>query len=202
LIVEFAGLPKSGKTSGIETARDYFLRSGHSVKMVGETVRSCPFSNQRRIDIACWTANQALSSVLEARFTTKQETLVLQDRGLFDALAFFKLLHLEGLINDEALADFMGYFANPRWTRFVDLVILFDISPITAIERDFAAKLRAGPGIITNIATIKNLSTAYDFVLNQYGSRFSRIERLDTTDAELIDIARRVMRIIQGSIHI
>lgn len=206
MIIEFAGLPRSGKSSCIAVVRDYFLRSGHSVRMAGEGARSCPFSNQYRIEIACWTANQALNSILEAKLSIRPETLILQDRGLFDALAFFNLLHLEGLISEEMLTHFVNYFANPRWTRFVDLVILFDVSPNTAIERDLAAKLSASPGIITNIATIQNLSAAYDLIYekysgNQRSSGFSKVERLDTTHDDPLETARVAIQLIKGIIQ-
>ncbi len=197
MIVEFAGLPKSGKSSSIGIVRDYFSRSGYSVKMITKGGRTCPLSKGRRVEFACWAANQILNLTLEAKYNDARETLILQDRGLFDTLGFFKLLHLGGQITRDELTDFLGYFVHARWTRLVDLVILFEISPEMAIERDAAVKLGVRPGSITNVATMRKLSSAYDFILEQYGDRFVRIERVDTTDIELLETARRVIRIIQ-----
>jgi len=166
--------------------------------MSREEARFCPFSSRHRVEFACWTANQALSSVLQARLGTERDVLVLQDRGLFDALAFFRLLHLEEFISSEMLSDLMGYFAKPRWTSLVDLVILFSVSPEEALERDIATRLSAGPGVITNITTMRRLSKAYGHIVEHYGDRFLRIESLDTMNTEVLEIARRVVQLIGG----
>jgi thymidylate kinase len=200
LIVEFAGLPRSGKSSCIEVVRDYFLRSGHSVSLIGEKARTCPFSAHNRVEFASWTANHALSSVLEASFSIDKKSLALQDRGLFDALAFLKLLELDSKASNDMLADFMSYFANPRWTMLVNLVIIFDIPPEVAIARDFAYQLNSRPGIITNITTMKNLSLAYDYVIKQFGKNFPQIERIDTNMAEPLEISLKVIQTIKAYI--
>ncbi len=199
MIVEFAGLPRSGKSVTIGTVRDYFLRSGHMVKMSPEGARSCPFGSHYRVEFACWTANQALTAVLEGSLNIKQAILLLQDRGLFDALAFFKLLHLEDIITDETLTDFINYFANPKWTRLVKLVILFEISPEEALDRDIASKLSAGPGIVTNITTMRKLSVAYNYVIEHYGDRFPQIVQLDTTKTDPLETARRAIQFIKDA---
>ena len=141
-------------------------------------------------------ANRALSSILEAKLIIPRETLVLQDRGLFDALAFFKLLHVDGFISGEALGEFLDYFANPRWTRIVDLVILFRTSPTAAMERDLAKRISDRSGVITNETTLHNLSRSYDFVRTHYKDRFL-VTSLPTTDKDMETTAREAIRLIQ-----
>lgn len=201
MIIEFAGLPRSGKSSGVGIARDYFLRRGYKVRLIAERAILCPFSNQHRVEFAQWVANRASNSVLEAALCGETDMLFLQDRGLFDALAFYKLLYLEGYITEEALNDFMRCFANSRWTQLVDLVILFDISHEAALERDLASKLTAGPGVITNLETMQRLTTAYDYVMAHFGGGFPRIERLDTTRISPIEAARKVIEIVKKSLY-
>ena len=169
--------------------------------MTGEAVRFCPFGRQHRLEIACWAANSALNSILVSKLGDGQATMTLQDRGLFDALAYFKLLHIEGRITDQRLASFFEYFASPEWTQLIDLVILFEVSPSVAVDRDLAAKLNAGPGIITNIATLRSLSIAYEFVFEHLGNRFPRIHRLNTTNRESTIIVQEVIQAIQSMIE-
>jgi thymidylate kinase len=197
VIVEFSGVPKSGKSTTIGTVRDYLSRSGYDVKVIAEGARTCPFSKQHRVEYACWAVNQVMNSVLEARFGSITETLILQDRGLFDALAFLKLLQLEGWICSEELRDFLNYFVNPRWTGLIDLVFLFDVVPERALERDAAVKLGARPGSVTNAVTMRKLFLAYDFILDQYSDRFMKVVRVNTTGTEPLETARRVIQIIQ-----
>jgi len=196
MIVEFAGLPRSGKSSTVSAVRDYYLRCERSVIMSPDEARLRPFSSRHRVEFACWTANQALSSVLEGSLGARRDGLILHDRGLFDALAFFKLLHLESLISDETLSDFIGYFAKPQWTSLVDIVMLFRIPAEQAMERDVASRLGAGPGIITNIATMRGLSESYRWTVEHYGHRFPRIESVDAASNRVPDITRRVLQFI------
>ena len=103
MIIEFSGLPKSGKSTTIGIVRDYYLRKDVAVQINSEGARMCPFSHLKRIEIASWTANRALNSVLESSFSSQPLNLFLQDRGLFDSLAFFELLYLDHFITLEEL---------------------------------------------------------------------------------------------------
>jgi thymidylate kinase len=201
MIIEFAGLPKSGKSSNIGVVRDYFSRSGHKTRLVAEGARNCPFPNKKRVEFACWTANQSLNSVLEVKYAEDDDVIVIQDRGLFDALAFIKLLSIEEFIDKDSETNLCEYFADPRWTTLVDIVILFSINPERAIDRDIAAQLNAPPGVITNAITMRKLSTAYEQVLADHGTKFRRVERIDTTHLSPQEAAQKVIAIIQTSLQ-
>ncbi len=197
MIVEFSGLPKSGKSSTIGILRDYLLRNGYEVQVFAEGARMCPFSNRNRVEIAAWTANQALNFVLESKFAGKDPTVFIQDRGLFDSLAFFKLLHYEKRISSNDLDNFLNYFAQKKWTQYVDFVFLLGVKPHTVIERDLAAKLSKLPGVITNLPTLDQLQLAYDFVINNFEGIFPKIIQLHTTDAGISEITRSVIKTIR-----
>jgi thymidylate kinase len=194
MIVEFTGLPKSGKSSTIAAIRDFFSRSGYRTKLVTEGARTCPFSNKQRTEFACWTANRAMNSVLEAKLGHEQDSIILQDRGLFDAMAFIKLLALEKFISETKSGRMLEYFSDQRWTQYIDFVFLLEVSPAIAIDRDLAARLKAPAGVITNLPTMKKLAIAYEFVLERYGDRFPRIVRLDTTNTSQFDIVGTIIQ--------
>lgn len=198
MIIEFSGLPKSGKSTAIGTVRDYFLRNGYTVQIFAEGARMCPFSNKNRIEIASWTANRVLNNVLETKLAANNLTLVVQDRGLFDSLAFFNLLYLDDLITTNELNHFLDYFAFDKWTRLIDIVIILGNTPKTALERDLAAKLSKMPGLITNLPTLDKLTLAYDTIINTYGSRFPRIEYIDTQKIGPYETAKQSIELIQS----
>jgi thymidylate kinase len=196
MLIEFAGPPRTGKSTSISTARDYFSRKGRTVEVIGEASRLCPFGNENRIALANWTANYALRAVLEAKFdeidpdsntnpakgiTSNISTnLILQDRGLFDALAFFRLLYKEdGRITLNQLALFEGYFADVLWTQRVDLVLLFEADPKVSLARDLAIwadqeihheRMR---GVITNEGTLSKLQACYAEIKQDFSGRFN-----------------------------
>lgn len=212
MIIEFAGLPRSGKSTSMNAARDYFSRRGNIVRVAGEAARLCPFGSQRRVEIACWAANCALNAVLGASLDTDPKTLTLQDRGLFDALAFFRLLEKEDLISKNILSSFEGYFADPRWTELVDLVILFDVEPEVVLERDIAQRVaeqlhaedrdfKGLPGVITNKSTLEDLRDCYEELQSVFGDRF-KVRRVQTSFVTTSDTARKVVEIIKEELKI
>lgn len=199
VIVEFAGLPRSGKSSCLDIAQSYYSRKGVSVKLVGEGARFCPFNDRNRTEFSVWMANRALNGILEGRLS-REPILLVQDRGLFDALAFINLLYCEELIDKEMYVNSMGYLANPLWTNSVDLVLLFLVSTERALKRDIPNKLGAGEGVITNPKMIERLRMSYDFLLKEYGNRFPRIEVIDTSNLSIKETSHLVIRLIQSSI--
>jgi thymidylate kinase len=208
LIVEFAGLPRSGKSTSIDAARDYFSRRGIAVRSTGEAALACPFGSIHRVEIACWMANNALNAVLEASVDTDPQTLTLQDRGLFDALAFFHLLEKENLVSKGALSPIEKYFADRRWTEHVDLVVLFDVEPGVALERDIAIHLARElhdqdlPGIITNKSTLQALRACYEEIQLSFGDRFKVRVVYNTPSVTPSDTARRVIEVIEEELKI
>lgn len=101
MIVEFAGIPRSGKSTSIDAVKDYYIRKGQIVKSLFEGARTCPFPHQFRVRTAFWTANKVQNDVIQISIKSKRnEILYLQDRGLFDAMAFIKLLEFENIAKD------------------------------------------------------------------------------------------------------
>lgn len=198
MIVEFAGLPRSGKSTCIDAARHYFSRHEITVKMAGEPIRFCPFGSQYRVEIACWAANLALNTVLEASLGTSPETLTLQDRGLFDALAFPRLLWKESYISRDTLSCLEEYCANRRWTECVNLVILFDVEPEAVLERDMARYIARQvygedlPGVITNESTLQALRDCYNEIRADFRDRFN-IKKLDASQVTMVDLVKQVV---------
>ena len=198
MIVEFAGLPRSGKSTCIDVAKDYFARRGITVRIAGEAVRFCPFGNQHRVEIACWAANCALNAVLEASLDTDPQTLTLQYRGLFDALAFLRLLWKESYISRDTLSCLEEYFADRRWTERVDLVILFDVEPEAVLERDIARYIARQvygedlPGVITNESTLQALRDCYNEIRADFRDRFN-IKKLDASQVTMVDLVKQVV---------
>lgn len=211
MIVEFAGLPRSGKSTNIDITRHYFSRRGVAVKVIGEAIRFCPFGICHRVEIACWAANYALNAVLDASLDIDPKMLTLQDRGLFDALTFLRLLWREGFITESDLSRLNQYFADRRWTQHVDLVILFDVEPQVALGRDLAQQIAQElhepgknfdglPGLITNELTLQTLQDCYRESKLAFRDRF-RIRSVHNSMMP-IDAAKEVVKIIKTDLGI
>ncbi len=206
MIVEFAGLPRSGKSSCLDAVKDYYVRKGYNVRVLFEGSRTSPFSHRHRVKTAFWTANQVVNDIIEYSTLPGTDMLILQDRGLFDAMAFIRLLEREKMPSAEdaslleeiaargSIDKFLSYLSN--WARFVDLVLLFETRPERVLSRDLASKMDAGPGIITNTSTLNVLTGAYRNIKDEYGDRFARIASIRPGEGEILETAINVKDII------
>ena len=202
MIIEFSGLPRSGKTTSITVLRDILVRSGYSTRLNAERAQSCPFNSKYRTQFAVWTANQALNDVLTAGYTLPHGSVFLQDRGIFDALAFFRLLHIENRIDSTDFERYAEYIVHPNWSGLVDLVILFYVEPSVAIKRDLASKIQPAPALITNEQTLRKLVEAFSYVHDKFGDRFPQIVSIDTTHQEPIKTVQQVTDIVRSILHV
>jgi thymidylate kinase len=183
ILVEFAGLPNSGKSSSIQVVRNWMLNRQLKVQIIDEAYRrnilnpDCP---NFRVGLQCWNANQSLNTVLETKMGYPNFDFILLDRGLFDVIGFIKLIHTEDFINDSDFDDIINYFTNPTWTKLVDIVFLFDITPEQSAARDLSTQMKIPPGKIRNLETLRHLSFSYEYVIKNFGHLFPKIFRIDT----------------------
>lgn len=200
MIVEFAGIPKSGKTSAIDSARDYFTRKGRPVVVSPESTRACPFSSRMRFEFACWTASRVVNEVIGWSASQSDNSLMLQDRGIFDAMAFLQLCALEQAEN-LSLERRSHLEVEPVrlnfWLAEIDILFLFKAKPEVVLSRDIAYQLGAGTGLITNPLTIDRLLQCYDQVLEYAHPRIRNVVILDTSEKSPMAAARIVCETIE-----
>jgi hypothetical protein len=124
LIIEFAGMPNSGKTTTIDILEHYFCRKGYEVLVISETAGSCPLSKKSRVEFTSWIMHQTINSLLEQKFYNRLHDLVLIDRGIFDSQAFVRLMCKEiNFPNDQAQL-LVNYVGLPYWSKLTELVSL------------------------------------------------------------------------------
>ncbi len=96
--VEFAGTPKAGKSTCIDIVSHFFRRTGFHVLAPAEGAsKRTPFYLKKDwIAFNTWSACYALQHVLEGAHSGEPYNIVMLDRGLFDALAWFEFLRMTG----------------------------------------------------------------------------------------------------------
>jgi thymidylate kinase len=210
MIIEFAGLPRSGKSSSLNAVIDYFRRKGFDSILFAEGAASCPFAHSFRFRTAFWVANKVLNDIIQATVYQSHEILYFQDRGLFDAMAFIRLLEYVNFNNQKEKSDY-EYFKNQdginqvlshlaNWACYIDIVILFDVDPSETIERDLATKLGSGSGIITNVESLEKLRSIYKQNAKDYGKRFPKIIVLSSSSGDPLVPALKARDIIEENI--
>ena len=186
LFVEFAGTPKSGKSTCIDTVNHFFRRLGYKVlaPTEGASKRTPYYLKNNLVAFNAWSATYALTHILEGRYGTDEYHIVILDRGLFDALAWFELLKQEGGVTPEDCSAIHQFLLVGHWRKLVDVVFLFQTDPDTSLERENRNKLIEEPGSAMNPDFLRALNAAYDTTKQQYEDKFKPFFTIDTSQGK------------------
>ena len=186
LFVEFAGTPKSGKSSCIDTVNHFFRRLDYKVlaPTEGASKRTPYYLKDNLVAFNAWSATYALTHILEGRFGTDEYHLVIMDRGIFDALAWFELLKQKDDITSEDCSAIQHFLLVSHWRELVDMVFLFQTDPDTSLERENRNKLIEEPGRAMNTDFLGDLNAAYDATREQHADKFNRFHPISTREGE------------------
>ena len=182
LFIEFAGTPKSGKSTCIDTVNHFFRRLGYKVlaPTEGASKRTPYYLKDNLVAFNAWSATYALTHILEGRFGSDQYHLVIMDRGLFDALAWFELLKQKEDITSEDCSAIQNFLLVGHWRGLVDMIFLFQTDPNTSLGRENDNKLIQEPGRAMNPDFLRDLNVAYDTTKVQYADQFMRFHSINT----------------------
>ena len=183
--VEFAGTPKSGKSSCIEIVRHFFRRVGFRVlaPTEGASRRTHYYLKNNLPAFNTWSACYALTHVLEGNYDTDDRyQIALLDRGLFDALAWFELLRADCDISDAELEAIQQFFSLERWRSSIGIVFLFKTDADTSLARENAHTLIDDPGRTMNPDFLPKLNKAYDAVYEKFQDYY-RVHPIDTSES-------------------
>ena len=176
-IIEFAGMPKAGKSGCIRTIRQYFS-SGSKIRVKdpgvlkrqyriyspaeGVSLRTPGVLKQNLLDYNSWAGAYALQELLQARHDNYHD-LVILDRGPWDAgcwLDYVKTLQLEHPISAQEADRIVGFFQLPHWMTCADLHVVLVVDPDAAAERERDERLIAHYGPVSDkmlMATMKKI---------------------------------------------
>ena len=182
VFVEFAGTPKSGKSTCIEIVSHFFRRARFKVlaPAEGASRRTPYYLKDDWMAFNTWSASYALMHVLEGRYGSDQYDLAILDRGLFDALAWFEFLATREKITNQVRDQVQDFLLIEHWRSVIDAVFLFKTDATTAMERENSDKLIDERGSMMNEDSIAELNAAYEAVRERYASQFKRVEIIDT----------------------
>ena len=183
LFVEFAGTPKSGKSTCIDSVNHFFRRLGFKVlaPTEGASKRTPYYLKDNLVAYNTWSAIYALTHVLEGNYSSDKFQLVIMDRGLFDALAWFELLSARNNVTQEECSTIQNFLLVDHWRKFIDIVFLFEADPATSLERENKDKLIDEPGQAMNSDFLHDLNEAYLTIRSKYPSQFNQLHVLNTS---------------------
>ena len=186
IFIEFSGTPKSGKSSCIDIVSHFFRRLTFQVLSPSEGAsRRTPYDLRRDlVAFNTWSASYALTHILESLYDPHKYQLVILDRGLYDALAWFQLLLDRGEITEETCGQVHDFLRIEKWRSVIDAVFLFRVDSATSLERENRHTLIDEPGRAMNPEFLQDLNSAYGSVRKKYASAFQHFEIIDTSNSQ------------------
>lgn len=193
-IVEFAGMPKAGKSSVIETIRHYFSH-GPKIRVVGlptdkwalwkkgyrvytpaegVSLRTpSHLKDDTLLDFNIWAGAHAIQQLLEARHDNYNDIVIL-DRGPWDAgcwLEYVKNYRLKNGENDKDIDKIEEFFQLPHWMTQADLHVVLVVDTKVAKRREVEQRLIEHGGAASDSELMNAMWEIYD-------KRFAELRQL------------------------
>ena len=182
-VVEFAGTPKSGKSTSVEAIRHFFKRFGFGVHVLTERAAQCPIPMKGHLFFNTWCATTMLAELLENVDTTTD--IIIADRGLFDALIWFQTQAERGELSPKELTDIENFLLMDRWKDLFDLVAVLRATAETALQRENDQRITNRDGSIMNTSMLETLSNAVGGAVGRYEHLFKKVIVIDTDDGDV-----------------
>jgi thymidylate kinase len=169
VVVEFAGSPKSGKTTTIDIAEHFFKRTGFKVWAPSEGASKRTPYHLRRDLVAynSWTLNYAISELLVTYHNVDRPHIIFLDRGPFDSIAWMSLLAERGELSEQEFSTIRAFALHPKWSRLISRLYLFTCDPEVSLQREHASKLTTKSGTAMNEDLLTRLLDHYESLKSQ-----------------------------------
>jgi len=178
-VIEFAGTPKSGKSTSVEAVRHFFERQGFRVHVLAERAAVCPIPMKGHLFFNTWCAASMLAELL-ANIETDTDIMIV-DRGLFDALVWLTQQERRGELTAAEARTIENFLLLGRWSTLTDLVVVMSVSAKEALERETGQRISSKPGSIMNEETLAAITEAVEGAVNGYHQHFRTVLKHNTT---------------------
>lgn len=197
IIIEFCGSPKAGKTSSITALNIFLKRNGFKTTILTERASICPISDKESPVFNVWTCSATINEINEKmdEANTASEgnlDIILCDRGIFDALCWFRWLKSRDKMSEEEYDVLTQFAMLNRWQKNIDLVYIFLTTPEESIRREYANLLTNKRGSIMKEDILEQYKKSVEETLHEYESAFRATCVQDTTDREQNDVSYKV----------
>ena len=139
LVIEFAGVPKAGKTTTLTNVSTFLKRCGFRTAVVVERASVCPIQDKKHATFNIWTACTTLAQILEKTQTPPRSDdpqILFLDRGLFDSICWITMMERISRIRPEERELIQKFLMIDNWRKRISAVFVMLASPRDAMERE------------------------------------------------------------------
>jgi predicted NUDIX family phosphoesterase len=203
IVVEFAGLPKAGKTSTLSQVYSFLRRCGFRCEVIVERASVCPIRDKKHFNFNIWTACTSISQLLDKTQNPPNDSdpdILFLDRGIFDSLCWFSLLEQLGRIRPDDRRKVSEFLLIQDWTSRITGVIAMTAKPKDALQREQGHLPVEGlEGSIMNQTVLKRMDRVIKDAIGQYQNDFP-IYSVNTSSREYSGKVKRTCEAVVNRI--
>lgn len=195
VVIEFSGMPKSGKTTSINSLMQFLKRNDFKVKVILESASICPVKDKHGPMFNIWTACDSIRALVgELESDRTQYDVIICDRGIFDSMCWFQWL-LNNDKMEQKMKDILDRFLSMReLISFIDIVFVYKARPEVSIDREYASLLTDIPGSIMNKDVLEGYLKAVEDTEEKARTKklFRELHSIDTSDKNQNEVGKEV----------
>ena len=189
IVLEFAGVPKAGKTTTLSQVQTFLKRCGFRVEVVVERASICPIRDKKHFNFNVWTASTTLSQILEKTQSPPRPDdpdILILDRGLFDSITWLTLMERLSRVRGVDLEILDRFLRVDDWRKRITAVIVMTASPEDSLAREqgYLPVVESQFGSIMNPEVLKQMLKTTQAMTKKL-SRDFRIHTVDTSSKTL-----------------
>ena len=194
-VIEFAGTPKSGKSTSVEAIRHFFSRQDYRVHVLVERASVCPIPMKGHLFFNTWCATTMLAELI-ANFDTETDVIIV-DRGIFDALVWLTMQRQRHEVTADEAQVIESFLLLDRWRSLTDLAVVMNVPPEEAMARENSQRVSSRPGSIMNPEVLGNISGSVAKAIQDYSRHFRGVIEHNTSGQDVkssnADLAQKIL---------
>ena len=184
LVIEFAGVPKAGKTTTLSHVQTFLKRSGFRTDVVVERASVCPIRDKKHANFNIWTACTTLAQILDKTQEPPRADdpqILFLDRGLFDSICWLTMMEQISRLRSSEREIIQRFLTIDDWRKRISAVFVMLVSPSDAMKREQGIlPVDEKEGSIMNPLILEQIKKVNKQCASQLGEDF-RIYCLDTS---------------------
>ena len=198
LVVEFAGVPKAGKTTTLTQVQTFLKRCGFRTEVVIERASVCPIRDKKHANFNVWTACTTLAQVLDKTQNPPRPDdpqILFLDRGLFDSICWLNMMERISRIRSKEREVIQKFLSIEDWRRRISAVFVMLASPTDAMNREQGLlPVEGAGGSIMNEDILRQIRNINEQCIERLSGDF-RIYRIDTSEGETRGCPKRTAEV-------
>ena len=199
LVIEFAGVPKAGKTTTLTQVQAFLKRCGFRTDVMVERASVCPIRDKKHANFNIWTLCTTLAQILEKTQNPPRSDdpqILFLDRGLFDAICWLTMMEKLSRIRQDDRETIQKFLSIDDWRKRVSAVFLMLSSPADAMKREQSVLPVMGDGgSIMNVDVLRQVKAVNKECAELLRKDF-RIFQVDTSEGDTRDDPKRTAEVV------